>query len=274
VLKPFTVDLVSEKIIDKFFFIRYHDKGHHIRIRFHNTAKKDFWKEVISRLQDTLQPFFANRLVHNLQFEIYIREVERYGFDTMEQSEETFWHHSVAVLNFISMLEGDEGEQYRWQVALKAIDMILDDFCYNPEQKRNLVKTMNANFSKEFKISSVERKKISGQFNAHKQIINVVMSNDWQKDENLKNAISSFENNGKSYRRLISEILNAPSLKNNRETLDQLMASYLHMFINRMFVSNQRKTELVLYEYLWKYYDSNLMRAKNENRHPITVNAA
>ena len=78
--------------------------------------------------------------MHNLQFETYQREVERYGFDTMHLSEDIFFHHSVAVLNFISMLEGDEGEQYRWQVALKAIDLLLDHFNYTLEQKRDLIR--------------------------------------------------------------------------------------------------------------------------------------
>ena len=70
----------------------------------------------------------SSQQVYNLQFETYQREVERYGFDTMHLSEEIFFHQSVAVLNFISMLDGDDGEQYRWQVALKAIDLFLMAF--------------------------------------------------------------------------------------------------------------------------------------------------
>jgi hypothetical protein len=46
------------------------------------------------------------------------------------------------------------------------------------------------------------------------------------------------------------------------DQLDYLMQSYLHMFINRLFVSNQRKTELVIYEYLLKYYESKIVREK------------
>ncbi|HEX7846425.1 MAG TPA: thiopeptide-type bacteriocin biosynthesis protein, partial [Chitinophagaceae bacterium] len=274
VLKPFTEELLSEKIIDKFFFLRYHDSANHIRIRFHNSVEKEFWKEVIARLQNILQPFFDDQLVHNLQFETYIREVERYGFDTMDLSENIFMHHSKTVLDFISMLEGDEGEQYRWQVALKAIDLILDDFSYSLEQKRDLAKTMNKNFSEEFKIGSVERKKISERFADHKPVINILMSNDWMKDENLEKAIIIFKNHDKCYENTVSEILNAFSVKDNKERLGQLMASYLHMFINRVFVSNQRKTELVIYEYLWKYYDSKLIREKQERATAETVNTA
>ena len=274
VLKPFTEDLLSEKIIDKFFFIRYHDTGHHIRIRFHNAAKKDFWKEVIRRLQNVFQPYFENHLVHNLQFETYHREVERYGFDTMDLSEDIFWHHSTAVLNFISMLEGDEGEQYRWQIALKGIDIILDNFSYQPEQKQRLIKVLNKNFSDEFKIGSPERKKISERFINHKALINLLMSEAWREDENLARAIAVLKIDSTCYHHTIKEILNAPFISGDQERLDQLMSSFLHMFINRIFVSNQRKMELLIYEYLWKYYESKLMKDKSVRHIFETANPA
>jgi thiopeptide-type bacteriocin biosynthesis protein len=206
VLKPFADTLVSEKIIDKFFFLRFHDTSHHIRIRFHNSIKKDFWKELILRLENILQPSFENRTVHNLQFETYRREVERYGADTMNLSEDVFCHHSVAVLNFISLLEGDEGEQYRWQIGLKAIDLMLDHFNYTLEQKRNLIRSLDANFSEEFKIGSIERKKISERFSDHKQLVNIVMGDAWQEDETLVKAINVFKNQSPCYQKTIKEI--------------------------------------------------------------------
>jgi hypothetical protein len=33
-----------------------------------------------------------------------------------------------------------------------------------------------------------------------------------------------------------------------------------------MFVSNQRKVELVVYDYLLKYYESKIAREKNKNK--------
>jgi lantibiotic biosynthesis protein len=260
ILKPFTEELFSKHLIDKFFFLRYMDEGHHIRIRFHNHVQKDFWGEVISCLQKTLQPYLNNGTVNNLQFEIYRREIERYGIDTMELSEDLFWQHSVAVMNFISMLDGDEGEQYRWQVGLKAIDLFLDDFGYTLDQKCKLIKDLDKTYSEEFKIGYPERKKISERFADHKQLINVIMSNGYQENENQPQAISVFTNRSMPYQRTVERILRAPSVAGNMVQLNTLMQSYIHMFINRLFVSNQRKTELVIYEYLLKYYSSELAK--------------
>jgi thiopeptide-type bacteriocin biosynthesis protein len=260
VIKPFTAELLEEGLIDKYFFLRYYDPAAHIRIRFHNAANKDFWKEVISRLQAILQPYMNNHSVYNLQFETYQREVERYGFDTMESSEDIFHHHSTAIVNFISMLEGDEGEQYRWQVALRAIDIFLDDFGYSLLSKKDLIKWLHQSFSREFNISTPQRRKLSERFSTNKKIVQMVMSDEWSTDENLKHAITVFINQDEGYKNAISNVLSASSVKNNPQQVNNLMSSYLHMFINRMFVGNQRKVELVIYDYLLKYYESKIAR--------------
>jgi thiopeptide-type bacteriocin biosynthesis protein len=171
-------------------------------------------------------------------------------------------YKSTAVLNFISMLDGDEGEQYRWQVALKAIDLFLDDFHYTLEQKRDLVKTLHKNFSDELKVGTAEQKKISERFSNSKKLVELLMSDEWKKDVNLKRAISVFKIDSNVYSKAIGEILSSLFVHHGKERLNNLMPSYLHMFINRIFISNQRKIELVIYDYLLKYYESKIAREK------------
>jgi hypothetical protein len=98
------------------------------------------------------------------------------------------------------------------------------------------------------------------------------MGNSWRADENLAKAISVFQNYSRCYQKTIDGILNAPSVKGDHDRLDNLIANYLHMFINRLFVSKQRKTELVIYEYLWKYYESKLARKKQKRNIPEIAN--
>lgn len=265
VIKPFTEELLSQKFIDKYFFLRYHDTGHHIRIRFYNAHQADFWKVLIYLLSEKLQPYLSTQQVYNLQFETYQREVERYGFDTINLSEDIFFHQSKAVLNFISMLQGDEGEQYRWQVALKAIDHFLDAFNYTIEQKKDLIKVLDKSFGEEFNIKSAEQKKISERFSTHKQLVQSVMNGIAKENEDLGKAISVFEVENKIYKTCIEEILNAPSINRRINKLNQIMPAFLHMFINRLFVSNQRKIELVIYDYLFRYYQSKMAREKIVN---------
>ncbi|HEV3324448.1 MAG TPA: lantibiotic dehydratase [Puia sp.] len=267
-LKPFTLELLSEGLIDKYFFLRYQDRGSHIRIRFHHSSNKDFWKEVISRLQVLLQPYTDNHSVYNLQFETYQREVERYGFDTMEMSEDIFYYHSVATLHFISMLEGDEGEHYRWQVTLKALDFVLDDFGYSTLRKRELIKTLHSAFSTEFNVLPPQQREITERFSINKRIIQQLMSEEWKTDENLRQAITIFKISDEGYRKAIKDILSSSLVKGDIQKLDYLMHSYLHLFINRMFINSQRKVELVIYDYLLKHYESKIAREKYKKTAP------
>jgi nucleoid-associated protein YejK len=113
----------------------------------------------------------------------------------MELSEDLFYHHSVSILNFLSLLDGDEGEQYRWQVALKAMDLFLDDFGYTLEQKRDLVKILYKGFSDEFKVGPAEQKKISERFSSNKDLVQLVMNEGWEADENLNRESASLRQN-------------------------------------------------------------------------------
>jgi thiopeptide-type bacteriocin biosynthesis protein len=262
VLRPLANDLLSKKLIDKFFFLRYYEEGYHIRIRFHNADKKDFWVEVISTLQEALQPFRDDRTVHDVQFETYRRELERYGFDTIELSEDLFCHHSKAIMEVNALLDGDEGEQYKWQVGLRAIDILLSDLGYNMDQKCTLIRKLDKLFSEEFKIGHTERKKIAEQYSEHKQRVKLLMSDAWLTEDILAKVIPVFFKKTEAYRRIVEGLLNAPSVKGNRDQLDNLMQSYLHMLINRLFVNSQRKTELVIYQYLLRYYESEIAREK------------
>jgi hypothetical protein len=73
-VKPFTETLLAEGCIDSYFFIRYHDEGNHLRVRFHHGSDPGFWKDVIDRLQALMQPYQENHTVSNIQFETYQRK--------------------------------------------------------------------------------------------------------------------------------------------------------------------------------------------------------
>ena len=92
------------------------------------------------------------------------------------------------------------------------------------------------------------------------------MNEGQEEDENLKSGIGAFIMEDFNYRNTIEEILNTTSVHHDLQQVNRLMSSYLHMFINRMFVSNQRKVELVVYDYLLKYYESKIAREKNKNK--------
>ena len=44
------------------------------------------------------------------------------------------------------------------------------------------------------------------------------------------------------------------------------MSSYIHMEMNRLFANDNRLNEMVVYNYLTRYYKSEIARAKSQNK--------
>ena len=127
VIQPLTEKLLSNKLIDQFFFIRYGDPEHHLRLRFH-LADNDKLGIVIKEVHEIMQPFIEQRLISKIQTDTYIRELERYGNESMELSEYFFFIDSTVTLQLLNLIEGEEGEILRWQFAVRSIDDLLTDF--------------------------------------------------------------------------------------------------------------------------------------------------
>jgi thiopeptide-type bacteriocin biosynthesis protein len=58
------------------------------------------------------------------------------------------------------------------------------------------------------------------------------------------------------------EILTLNENKQLQMPLTDLMSSYSHMMVNRLFKSKQRTHEMVLYDFLHRYYKSEIARQK------------
>ena len=52
------------------------------------------------------------------------------------------------------------------------------------------------------------------------------------------------------------------NIKNYSEYIDDLMYSYIHMTLNRLFLIRPRENELIVYYLLNKYYESEIAKIK------------
>ena len=126
-IKPFTEDLLDKGLIDSWFFIRYGDPDFHIRIRFHLVDTNNIGT-VITQFNQVLQGYVAQHVIHKIQADTYLRELERYGTNTMEISETLFFHDSTMLLNAISLIEDEE---LYFLFVIKAIKKLLDSLGYS-----------------------------------------------------------------------------------------------------------------------------------------------
>ena len=92
-IKPLVKELKKENLIKKWFFIRYADPRHHIRLRF-NFYDNESIGVIISKLHLHLKKLDDLKFIWKVQIENYRREVERYGTNTISLSEEIFHRDS------------------------------------------------------------------------------------------------------------------------------------------------------------------------------------
>ena len=149
-IKPVVEDLLSEKIIDSWFFIRYADPKLHIRVRFHHLSP--FKIEItMKKLCDKLESYIDSGLIWDLSIGVYNRELERYGQSLIEKTEQSiFYYDSMMIVNILDLIEGDEGEVIRWKIGLRAINDLLDLFEYDEENKLKYIKKIRDGFGLEF----------------------------------------------------------------------------------------------------------------------------
>jgi thiopeptide-type bacteriocin biosynthesis protein len=256
IISPLTEMLIQEGTIDKWFYIRYKDEdGFHLRVRFHLCETKNSSK-VILKFHDLIVPYLQERSVSNVTINTYKRELERYGFDTIEEFESLFFVNSQLILNLIILAE--DSQENRWLYGMKSIDAFLESCGFNLEQKKELLESLKTGFGNEFGIDKEIRKQLSKKYRDNRSKIEAVFND---KNEDLDNLIKGFIKESKVYFEIILQKRKSNSTDKS-PAIDALLSSYIHMHCNRLFQSKQRKSEWVLYDLLYEYYYSKIARLK------------
>lgn len=252
-LLPFIEQGLQQQLFEKCFFIRYKDEFPHLRIRFYQPNRQ---KRAI--LQDEwtqwLQPLLNDGLVDRVVMDTYTRELERYGAAVIEEVEQLFCNDSLAILRVLPLLDDADAEPYRLLLALRGIDVLLDDCSLALPQKAILAKQLRDGFFKEFGASPLLQKQLNEKYRGYQQRIFTHMQPFNDQANGIAEAVEAF-----AYRsRMNKPVLETMLAKIPAQGLAALLPSFIHMFMNRLFIAGQRKYELVVYHFLEKYYVSRL----------------
>ena len=232
VVKPAIDRLLAEEVIKGAFFIRFTDPHYHIRFRLRlvNSTNTEHLVIVMKCVYDLLHPFCENGLVWKVQLDTYEREIERYGQSAILASEVVFFQDTLLYLNCLQHQEFAEDDRIRFFAALKNIDKWLSLFKMNSEEKADFCIKMYNNLSNEYEPDI--KKQADAQYRQLKNSLTAFLNSDMfdsefqERDKNLENILLS---------------------KKNRE-------SYIHMSMNRWFISKQLVMEYTSYIFSSKYY--------------------
>ena len=246
-VNPLAQQLMNDGIIDKWFFIRYHDPDNHLRIRFHLIDQKEI-HQVILGVARILNSHVESKLIWDLQLATYQRELERYGSNTMEILESLFCEDSQVLINII---KNSPDELSRFQHIFHYIDDLINLFILDLEKKLEFLDRMQNNYKTEFNSTSSFAKKQMGKkyrsFRNTDQLPQLPIS--YEPIESLSKRILDFHKD---------QSLKLP--------LTDLLGSIIHMSVNRAFQSRQRLNEMVIYDFLYQKNRSDFYRQKKNKR--------
>ncbi len=246
-VQPLTEALAAAGLIDNWFFIRYADPDNHLRLRLH-LPDPGRTGEVVQCVAGHLQPFQASGAVWKVQTDTYRRELERYGSRTMELTEQLFGWQSQAVLARLaaSAPAAELGEHWLW--GLSALDELLDAFAYSLVQKTALLGELRAAFAREFGMNKPLRLQLDAKYRTARPALAAQLAARPPVPPTLT-ALAG---------RIRARLSQAPL----EIALDDLLAAYLHMLLNRLLPAEARLHELVLYDFLHRHYQASLARQR------------
>jgi len=248
--------LMNDQLITKWFFTRYQDPDFHIRLRFLVCKKnKRFFCKIQDILRATFEQLITERKIWRVQYDTYVRELERYGAANIELCESIFYFDSLTVVNLLKRLDRKD-HTTRWLLALKATDQLLDIFGIDLHERFELTEAWSLALGKEFDLNKSQKKQLNLNYRDSAASIEMLLSESDRND--LGNSEDIFETR---YTKIL--LLLQQSKIKKIEAMD-LLGSLCHMFLNRLFFSDQRANEMVIYTYLAKYYRSKLARASKQ----------
>ncbi|WP_074406961.1 thiopeptide-type bacteriocin biosynthesis protein [Aquimarina megaterium] len=247
-IKPLTAQLLEQGLIDSWFFIRYGDPDFHIRIRFRLPDIRAIGT-VILQINAAMQHYVEQRVVYKLQTDTYIRELERYGTNTIGISEALFFYDSTMLLDAIALIEDEE---LYFLFVVKAIDRLLNSFGYEQQQKLELVARNSMGFKREFHADKGLNKQLDKKYRGLKSKLSSFLETT-SMQEDYKVLDDLLDHKAKQSLGVVKKIMEAQQDNQLEMPLDDLLSSYIHMLVNRAFRSKQRFYELVCYDFLVRY---------------------
>ncbi len=251
-IKPLVIFLLQQNYIDKWFFIRYNDSDHHLRIRFHlsNLQHIGF---IITQVKEVLSPLIENRSIHKIETATYNRELKRYGADTIVQAETLFFNDSMLILEALELIK-DEDTLLKF--VLKNTMDLLENCNLDDTQKLQFVKEQMEAFKVEFHVNKKSNKQLTEKYRNRKQEIEVFLENTTKQKEH-KPLHQFLKNKNKRDKQVLGKILMSKNV-----SITNKMSSFVHMSINRSFRTKQRLYEMLCYDFLVRYYKTKIAKAK------------
>ncbi|WP_298954149.1 thiopeptide-type bacteriocin biosynthesis protein [uncultured Nonlabens sp.] len=242
VIQPLTMYLWRENCIEQWFFIRYADPDPHLRVRF-KYASEDHIQHIMTSTRDAMNSLIKNGQLWDVQLATYNRELERYGPNTIKLCEKLFFYDSQQVLEIMQHAVDDTS---RFINCFHWVSFLISQFELHAEEQLAFLDRMQIQFKEEFDIKKEANKQLNQKYKGLESLLFKKSRRGLTKNDLMCT--------------IIQELLHLEEKRQLEVSKENLLASFIHMTINRTFKSQQRLHEMMLYDFLNKMNKSKMAR--------------
>jgi thiopeptide-type bacteriocin biosynthesis protein len=259
VVGPVVRAVTASGAADRWFFIRYADPDHHLRVRFHGQPSR-LRAEVEPALHDAVAPWLADGGVWRVMHDTYERELDRYGGPAgVELCEAAFAADSDAVLAIVELLAGDAGMDARWRLCLVGIDRLLDDFGFDLQERRDWARSRRDAYFAEFEGTPELARQLGRRWRSEGRGL-LSRTRSTSKTDPLAPGLRVLAGRSHALGPTAARLRERAAAGELSVSVGELVASLAHMHANRLLRSAVRPQELVLYDLLDRLYRGRLSR--------------
>ena len=260
---PVVNELRERGVVDHWFFLRYADPEHHLRLRLHGEPAA-LTDHALPAITDALAPHLGDGTVWKFATDTYHREIERYGGDAgIELAEQIHAADSEAVLRALGVLGADlYGEQAadaRWRLCLYATDRLLADAGLDLQERRDWAKSGAAGYRPEYPNAPNLDPGIGQRWRRERADITALL--DDTKEHPYEAARMAFRHRSQQLAPLLAELADRSKRGELTQSYSQLLHSFSHLNAVRLLRSAARTHELILLNFLDRHYASQIARA-------------
>ena len=140
------------------------------------------------------------------------------------------------------------------------IDEFLSNFYYKIEEKQNIMNEITGSFKYEFKLEGLYLKQFNMKYRKNKMVIESVLNNTLN-EEKFDKLCFSIKKRTVNLQPIIDQIKRKSK---NKHEINRLIKSYLHLTVNRIFPSKNRIHEMIISDFMFRYYTSEIAKKNNQ----------
>jgi thiopeptide-type bacteriocin biosynthesis protein len=244
VVAPLMRTVLRAGAVRRWFFVRYSDPDPHLRLYAFGPARR-LIAHLLPVLSRTLQRSPADGATWRLQLDTYEPEVERYGgLEGTRVAERVFGFDTAAT---VALIERRPTRLERVRLVALGTDRLLDAVGASPSEKLTIVGGARDLAAEHLELDDVAARRRQGELFRRERLdlSNLLATGEaWPelgaRDAAIRRAVAA-----------LGPLAAAGTLTRSRLGI---LADLAHMHANRVFATEQRASELLALDLLWRHY--------------------